>query len=169
MVAIVIRAEEASDIAPIHQVITAAFADVVLSNHQEALLVDELRKHGALEVSLVGECDSQIVGHIAFSPVTVDRTVCFWFGLAPLAVLPLYQRNGIGTRLINAGLESLRVIGAEGCVVLGEPEYYGRFGFVARDELILENVPPHFFLSQSFSGKYPRGTIHYHGAFELCG
>ena len=168
MAEIVIRAEEASDTAPIRHVVTAAFAAVVHSNQKESLLVDELRNSSALTVSLVAECGGEIVGHIAFSPVTVDGQSCDWFGLAPLAVLPLYQRRGFGTRLINAGLESLRVIGAEGCVVLGEPDYYGRFGFVARDALILEKVPPQFFSAQSFTGKYPRGKIQYHRAFELC-
>jgi putative acetyltransferase len=168
MAEIVIRAEEGSDIVPIRHVVAAAFAAVVHSNQKESLLVDELRKSSALSVSLVAECNDQIVGHIAFSPVTVDGRACAWFGLAPLAVLPLYQRRGLGTRLIDAGLESLRVMGAEGCVVLGEPDYYGRFGFVYHSELILDNVPAHFFLAQSFTGKYPRGKIQYHRAFELC-
>ena len=164
----VIRAEDVSDIAAIHRVVTAAFASVIHSNHKESLLVDELRNSGALSVSMVAECNGQIVGHVAFSPVTVDGHLCDWYGLAPLAVVPVYQRRGIGTRLVNAGLESLRVIGAEGCAVLGEPEYYRRFSFGARDKLILENLPRQFFLARSFTGAYAYGTVAYHRAFELC-
>jgi putative acetyltransferase len=164
----VIRAEKVSDIAAIRRVVTAAFAGVIHSNHKESLLVDELRNSTALSVSMVAEYHGQIVGHVAFSPVTVDGHLCDWYGLAPLAVLPVYQRRGIGTRLVTAGLESLRVIGAEGCVVLGEPEYYRRFGFFARAEMIFENIPAQFFLAQSFSGAYPCGKIDYHRAFDLC-
>ena len=163
-----IRAEQASDIEPIRRVVTAAFAGVVESNQKESLLVDELRECGALRVSLVAEIKGQVVGHVAFSPVTVDGILCDWFGLGPLAVLPAYQRSGIGSRLVDNGLELLGDIGARGCVVLGEPDYYGRFGFVARDALILENVPAQIFLAKSFTGEYPCGKIQYHRAFELC-
>jgi putative acetyltransferase len=165
---VLIRAEQVSDIEPIRCVVTAAFAGVAQSNQKESLLVDELRDCGALRVSLVAEIKGQIVGHVAFSPVTVDGLLCDWFGLAPLAVSPIYQRSGIGSRLVNAGLGSLRAIGAKGCVVLGEPDYYGRFGFVARDKLIFENVPAQFFIAQSFTGDYPCGKVQYHRAFELC-
>lgn len=163
-----IRVERASDIQPIRGVVTAAFASVVQSNQKESLLVDELRDCGALTVSLVAEFKGHVVGHVGFSPVTVGGRLCDWFGLAPLAVLPVYHRRGIGSRLVNAGLASLRAIGAKGCVVFGEPDYYGCFGFVARDELILENVPTQYFLAQSFTDEYPCGKIHYHRAFELC-
>jgi putative acetyltransferase len=165
---VTIRAEQASDIEPIRRVVTAAFAGILHSNQRESLLVDALRDGGALSISLVAEFKGQVVGHVAFSPVTVDGRSCDWFGLGPLAVLPDYQRNGIGSRLVVNGLESLRAIGAKGCVVLGEPDYYGRFGFVARSELVLDDVPAQFFLAQSFTGKYPCGKIHYHRAFELC-
>ena len=163
-----IRAEQTSDIDAIRRVVTAAFAGVVQSNQKESLLVDQLREHGALIVSLVAHIKGHVVGHIAFSPVTVDGILCDWFGLGPLAVLPVYQRRGFGSRLVDAGLRSLRAIGAKGCVVLGEPDYYGRFSFAARDELILENVPAPFFLAQSFIGEYPCGKVLYHRAFELC-
>jgi len=168
MAGVVIRAERASDIEPIRRVVTAAFAGMAQSNQKESLLVDRLRDCGALRVSLVADIKGQVVGHVAFSPVTVDGQLCDWFGLAPLAVLPIYQRRGIGSRLGNRGLAALRTIGAKGCVVLGEPDYYRRFGFAARDELILENVPAQFFLAQSFTGEYPSGNIHYHRAFEIC-
>lgn len=116
----------------------------------------------------MAEIKGEVVGHVAFSAVTIDGLWCDWFGLAPLAVLPSLQRIGVESRLIHAGLGSLRAIGAKACVVLGEPNYYGRFGFAARDALFLENVPAQFFLAKSFTGEYRRGKIHYHRAFELC-
>jgi putative acetyltransferase len=88
--------------------------------------------------------------------------------LAPLSVLPSYQRTGIGSRLVIAGLESLCALHAQGCVLLGEPEYYARFGFVARVNLLLENVTPEYFLARSLSGGYPRGKVAYHPVFALC-
>jgi putative acetyltransferase len=149
-----IRPEQVADIAPIRSVVRAAFAAVVHSNQKQSLLIDQLRECGALSVSLVAEVDSRIVGHIAFSPVIVDGMLCSWFGSAPLTVLPSFQRKGLGSRLVNAALQTLQIMGANGCVLLGEPDYYRRFGFAARQELILENVTARFFLVRSFSGGY---------------
>jgi putative acetyltransferase len=90
--------------------------------------VDDLRRSGRLTISLVAECDNGIVGHIAFSPVTIDDIPC-GLGLAPLAVRPDRQRQGIGGALIRAGVEACRSRRARFVVVLGDPGYYGRFGF----------------------------------------
>lgn len=164
---LLIRAEKVRDVAAIRNVVSAAFAKVAHSNQKEDLLVDRLRDGGALSISLVAQVDGQVVGHIAFSPVTVDGLLCDWFGLAPLAVRPDYQRSGIGSRLVNAGLNSLRRLGATGSVVLGAPEYYRRFGFVARQDLLFANAPAEYFLAQSFADEIPRGRVAYHQAFEL--
>src|SRR5512140_817494 len=162
-----IRPERVADVAPIRDVVSAAFAEVLHSNQKESLLVDRLRESDALSVSLVAEVDGRIVGHIAFSPVTVDGRSCDWFGLAPLAVLPSFQPKGIGSRSVNAGLQTLQSMEANGCDLLGERDYYRRFGF-ARQEHILENVPARVFLVRSFGGGYPSGKVHYHRAFDLC-
>jgi putative acetyltransferase len=99
---------------------------------READLVDRLRANGKVILSLVAELNRQVVGHILFSPVTIesaDRTITV-LGLAPMAVLPPYQKRGIGGRLVERALAMLKAAGHRGVVVLGHPEYYPRFGFV---------------------------------------
>jgi putative acetyltransferase len=123
-----IRPETAQDRLDIWNVNQAAFG-----GDDEANLVDALRSGGFVEVSLVAEVDGQIVGHILFSRITIvtdDRTVDA-LSLAPMAVLPSHQRQGIGSRLVEAGLEACREKRHEIVVVLGHPEFYPRFGFNA--------------------------------------
>ncbi|WP_428265093.1 GNAT family N-acetyltransferase [Haliangium sp.] len=98
----------------------------------EADLVDALRAAGALTLSLVAERDHEVVGHIAFSPVTVASPAGDFeaIGLAPLAVVPEQQRRGVGTQLVRAGLDLLGRAGHQVVIVLGHPDYYPRFGFV---------------------------------------
>ena len=120
------RPETTADAAAIRRVHAAAFPTPT-----EAELVDRLRAHGKATVSLVAEQAREIVGHILFSPVAVDgvRLVGLALGLAPVAVLPACQRQGVGSRLVRDGLEACRGLGCGLVVVLGEPGYYGRFGF----------------------------------------
>jgi len=95
----------------------------------EARLVDQLRASGRLSISLVAVVDERVVGHVALSPVTIAGTV-IGLGLAPVAVLPEWQLQGIGGALIRRGLDECRTQGVGCVVVLGEPTYYQRFGFV---------------------------------------
>jgi len=99
-------------------------------------------------------------------PVSISDGATGWFGLGPIAILPQHQRRGIGSRLVRAALRLLRSRGACGCVVLGEPHYYRRFGFQADPGLILPGVPPEYFLALSFDSSQPRGTVTYHEAFN---
>jgi putative acetyltransferase len=122
-----IRPATSDDQAAIHRVHAAAFP-----TEAEALLVDRIIAAGHDELSLVAQLDGQIVGHLLFSPVTVERegrVIAEGLGVAPIAVLPDYQRRGIGRRLIEVGLETLAAIGCPFVVVLGHVEYYPRFGF----------------------------------------
>jgi putative acetyltransferase len=160
-----IRAERAGDEPAISRLVTAAFAVAEHSDGTEASIVDRLRKAGALTKSLVAEEDGCIVGHIAFSPVTIDGRVVGWFGLGPVAVQPQRQGDGIGSALIRDGLEQLKQSGAAGCVLVGAPTYYGRFGFAADDSLIYPGLPAEYFQALSFTGEMPRGTVAYHPAF----
>jgi putative acetyltransferase len=98
----------------------------------EADLVDVLRHRGALTLSLVAIRDNEVLGHILFSPVTIESPGSSFsaIGLGPMAVLPPYQGKGIGSQLVRAGLEQCRQAGHEIVVVLGHPDFYGRFGFV---------------------------------------
>jgi putative acetyltransferase len=119
----IIRAELPGDDAGIRRVLQAAFPTPA-----EAQLIDDLRRGGRLSISLVAEDGRDIVGHIAFSPVTIDGRAV-GLGLGPLAVMPSSQRQGIGSALIRAGLEACRQTRTGFLVVLGDPVYYGRFGF----------------------------------------
>lgn len=129
------------------------------------LLAARLRDQGALAVSLVAEINQEVVAHIAFSKVLIDGQDQAWYGLAPVAVAPEQQNRGIGSRLIADGLAGIKKMGAAGCVVLGEAEYYGRSGFTFHAEFVLSGVPPEYFLGLSFSGSFPSGTVTYHRAF----
>jgi putative acetyltransferase len=117
-----IRRETSPDAEPIRRVEEHAFG-----RGEEAALVHALRAHGGLTLSLVAEEHGQVVGHVAFSKVTIEART--GVGLAPLAVLPKYQRRGFGSALVRRGLAECRAAGHDFAVVLGEPAYYGRFGF----------------------------------------
>ena len=159
---IIIRSEQPADIDPITAVVTAAFETQSHSDQTEHLLVQNLRSDHAMTVSLVAELDAKIVGHIAFSKVLIGGRDIAWQGLAPVSVDPIYQGQGIGGALVRTGLDMIKNQGAKGCVLLGEPDYYNRFGFVADPRLILEGVPPEYFLVQSFGGETPSGIVTYH-------
>jgi len=94
---------------------------------QEGAIVDALRANGAAQLSLVASLDGRIVGHILYSPVQVGDVV--GAGLGPMAVLPDYQRRGIGSRLVEAGIQRLEEQGCPFVVVVGHPAFYPRFGF----------------------------------------
>ena len=160
-----IRAERPGDEDAIHEVTTAAFLEAPHTSRTEQFIVRELRRAGALTVSLVAEIGGEIVGHVAISPVTIDGTACGWFGLGPVSVLPAHQGAGVGSRLVRAALSRLKTAGARGCVLVGEPAYYGRFGFRAEPTLLLPDVPPEYFQALSFVDDVPRGIVTFHAAF----
>jgi putative acetyltransferase len=162
----VIRPETADDASAIRAVTSAAFKGAPYSSGTEAAIIDALRNAGALMLSLVAEEQGRIVGHVAFSPVTINGKAGRWFGLGPVSVEPSEQRRGIGQALIRDGLERLRAAGAEGCVLLGDPAYYRRFGFVSDPKLRYGEVPPEYFQRLSFTGAEPEGEVAYHPGFD---
>ena len=125
----VIRPETSGDIDAISEVTRAAFETLEISNQTESFIIEALRAAKALTLSLVAELDGRVVGHVAFSPVTISDGTRDWYGLGPVSVLPEYQRRGIGTALIREGLLRLKALGARGCCLVGHPAYYRRFGF----------------------------------------
>lgn len=165
-VKVIIRNEKDADIEVITEVTIAAFKNHPISNHTEQFIIKALRAAGALTISLVAEIDRQIVGHIAFSPVTISDSTTDWYGLGPISVLPDYQRQGIGKALINEGLSLLKNKGAQGCALVGDPNYYQRFGFKNYPELIYEGIPQEFFLILPFTQKIPQGIIVFHDGFK---
>lgn len=167
--AIVIRPETAADHGAIAEVTTAAFAALALSHHTEAFIIEALRAANALTVSLVAEQAGRVVGHVAFSPVTVSDGTRDWYGLGPVSVVPDQQRRGVGTALIHEGLSRLKGLKARGCCLVGHPEYYKRFGFRTTPGLVYKGVPPEVFLALSFDGAMPRGTVTFHEGFQADG
>ncbi|WP_445503721.1 GNAT family N-acetyltransferase [Microvirga sp. G4-2] len=161
-----IRPEHPGDIAAIRNLTTAAFKDMRYSSQTEAAIIDALRDAGALTISLVAVQEGEVVGHAAFSPVTINGESKGWYGLGPVSVRPDRQRKGIGQALIRTGLEHLQQMKAHGCVVLGEPGYYSRFGFVTDPGLRYGDVPPEYFQYLAFTDTVPKGEVAYHPSFN---
>ena len=164
-----IRSETKADVDAIAAVTAAAFTTLEISNHTEQFIIAALRSANALTISLVAEADSRVVGHVAFSPVTTSDGCPNWYGLGPVSVLPAYHRKGIGKALIHEGLSRLRDLNAQGCCVVGHPEYYKKFGFENVSELAHQGVPPEVFLALSFDGNTPQGTVTFHEGFNANG
>ena len=162
-----IRTERTADIDAIRQITETAFTGLPYSSGTEGRIIDALRQAGALTVSLVAEDDGQIIGHAAFSPVTIADESCGWYGLGPVAVHPDRQRGSIGQMLIRQGLSRLAIMGAKGCVVLGDPGYYGRFGFSHDPELRYEGAPPEYFTRLVITGPAPVGAVVFHDGFSV--
>jgi predicted N-acetyltransferase YhbS len=160
-----LRPERPEDIETICLLTQEAFRDAAHSSGTEAAIVDALRAASALTVSLVADDAGEIIGHVAFSPVSIDSHSAGWYGLGPVSVRPDRQRQGIGQALIQQGFLHLRGLGAQGCVVLGNPGYYSRFGFVSDPQLHYADVPPEYFQRIVFQGAPPRGEVTYHAAF----
>lgn len=148
-----IRDESPEDVAAIYALNATAF-----ETPAEAGLVDMLRANGALRLSLVAVAEGEIVGHIAFSPVTLETPERTWVGagLAPMAVSAGHRRRGIGGQLIAEGLKRLRAMSEPFCVVLGHAEYYPRFGFLRASDYGIrwdKPVPQDVFFVQSLSAE----------------
>lgn len=161
----IIRDELPEDIGPIRSVVTSAFAQAPHSSGSEAAIIEALRAANALTISLIAERRGEVVGYVAFSPVSVSGESAGWFGLGPVAVLNDEQRHGVGRALIQAGLKRLKAMGARGCVVLGEPAYYSQFGFSSDINLRFPPAPVEYFQRLCFENDVPSGVVEYHGAF----
>ncbi len=161
----IIRNETISDIQAISKVTIAAFQNLAISNHTEQFIINALRNANVLTISLVAEVDGKVVGHIAFSPIAISDGSLNWYGLGPISVLPKYQKRGIGRSLILKGLSLLKDMGGQGCSLVGDPNYYKRFGFRNIPDLIHEGIPQEVFLALSFNKKMPKGTVVFHKGF----
>ncbi|HKP84452.1 MAG TPA: N-acetyltransferase [Blastocatellia bacterium] len=165
----IVRPENPEDSDAIRQVVTKAFGRT-----DEADLVDALRAHGKALLSLVATDGDRVVGHILFSRVTIEPEPegVSAAGLAPLAVLPEFQNQGIGSLLTRAGLEECRGADFDCVFVLGHPEYYPRFGFVPASKYKIKSEYPvrdEFFMvielrEGALAGR--RGTARYQPEFD---
>jgi putative acetyltransferase len=163
-----IRSERAADAEAVSTVNAAAFG-----RPDEARLVERLREHAQLYLGLVALADGTVVGHILFTPVTLHcyQAPSTVMALAPMAVLPAWQRRGIGSALVREGLEACRAAGQDVVVVVGHPAFYPRFGFVPARPLGLMSEPPYpdeaFMVAELTPGalRGRRGVILYGGDF----
>jgi putative acetyltransferase len=163
-----IRPEKPGDEGPIADITTAAFVGHPHSAGTEAAIVDALRKAGVMTVSLVAVSENgRIIGHVAFSPIVDEHGTAGWFGLGPVSVLPDQQRRGVGSALIEDGLDRLRSAGARGCALVGDAGYYRRFGFDNDAAATLEGVPPEYFMVLCFGANRLSGLIRFHPAFNV--
>ena len=142
-----------------------AFRDMPYADGDEQDVIERLRSAGALTISLVAIFEREIVGHIAFSPTNVGDSTHPWFALGPVSVFPTHQRQGIGSSLIERGLSEIRELGALGCILTGNPEYYRRFGFEPSPQNVPENEPEEFFMLKLLTDAKPTGAFQFHEAF----
>jgi len=161
-----VRPERPEDASIIRALTTAAFEGRPFSDGTEAQVIDALRAAGALTLSLVATEGEDILGHVAFSPVTINGEAGDWYGLGPVSVWPDGQRQGMGQALIREGIRRLQARGAGGCVLLGDPAYYGRFGFEADPDLWCAGAPAGAFQRLILAGPRPRGEVRFHPAFD---
>ncbi|MBY3268000.1 GNAT family N-acetyltransferase [Rhizobium laguerreae] len=161
-----IRYETPDDIDAIHDLTSTAFKPMPYSDGTEAEIVRRLRAAGDLKISLVAEQDGEILGHVAFSPVTINGAHDGWFGLGPISVKPERQRQGIGKAMIARGLELLNEMGASGCALIGNPEIYSRVGFGSDGQLKYLDLDTRLVQRTVFRGSPPSGTLQFAPAFE---
>lgn len=161
-----IRGETPTDIAAIEAVTASAFLHAPHTSHTEQFIVDALRKAGELALSLVAVDDDTVVGHIAASPVSISDGTDGWYGIGPVSVAPEWQGQAIGSQLLRRALAELQRMGAAGCVLVGDPRFYVRFGFKPEPALVLPDVPPEYFQAVSFCGFVPKGRVSFHEAFN---
>lgn len=160
-----IRPEERADQRAIFDITQAAFDGKPYADGTEAPIIDQLRKDGDLSISLVALVESDVVGHVAFSPATIGEASNSWYGVGPVSVTPSLQRRGIGQVLMNSGLEKLRARNANGCVLIGDPNYYRRFGFEGDCGLTYEGVAASNVQLLAFGSDAPTGEIRFAPAF----
>jgi putative acetyltransferase len=161
-----IREEHPKDIPAIASLTKAAFEGLPYSEGLEGAIVKNLRKNSKLTLSLVAISENEVIGHIAFSPVMIDGEHGQWYGLGPLSVSPARHRQGIGSALVRDGLQRIKQSGANGCVVLGNPVYYQRFGFKVNPGLRCDGAPEAHFTALSFCSEVlPTGAAEFHESF----
>ncbi len=160
-----LRPETAGDAEEIYDLTRKAFDGKSYSDGTEQTLLGILRDLGALTLSTVAEKSAAIIGHIAFSPATTLVGTAGWYALGPISVDPVWQRQGIGSLLIRDGLARLRGLGAMGCILVGDPDYYVRHGFVRRPDLAPRREPPEYFMIVPIGGEPPDCSFEFHPAF----
>lgn len=161
-----IREERPGDEAAIHRVTEAAFTDHPHSEGTEPAIVDALRADGDLVLSLVTEADGELVGHVAFSCAILSGGEQGWFALGPISVSPEHQGRGVGRALVETGVAHLKAKGAQGVVLLGDPQLYSRFGFVRDTSLHITGPLAEYFQVLPFTADIPASSVTFAPAFR---
>jgi putative acetyltransferase len=173
---ITIRRETEPDSPAIREVTIKAFSSSELGHHGEADVIERLRANCPEVLSLVAEQEGRIVGHVLFSPVLIEGENLAWegMGLAPMAVLPELQGQGIGSRLVESGLQRLAESQCQFVVVLGHPEFYARLGFEPAGKHCITceflGIPEEVFRIQKLAAhpaKLPKGVARYRPEFSV--
>ncbi len=165
---VLIREATAGDAAAIEILTMVAFMREPQSRHDAHQVIAALREDGALALSLVADHEGYVVGHVAVSPVALSDEASGWYALGPLAVGPGHQRQGLGTRLAQAALATLRERGAAGCVALGAPAFFQRLGFAVEPGLTLPGAVVPELQALAFGDRLlPLADVAYHPAFGL--
>lgn len=162
----VIRNESATDHQAIFDLTKRAFAPMPFSEGDEQNLINALRSSDALVISMVAVLNERVVGHIAFSLANSGDPNAKWFALGPVAVEPALQRQGIGSALVDAGIQCLTSMGASGCILTGDPNYYSRFGFKEFPDLCPPGEPPEYFMILPLECASPSSVVKFHPAFH---
>lgn len=160
-----IRNETICDVPAISRLVTEALLMLAQSTGTEAGIVERLRAEGALALSLVAEEEGEVIGYLAASAARIGRQDG-WSLIGPLVVLPSRHRQGIGSALMTEALRRLRAT-SRGAALVGDPAYYGRFGFRAFPRLSVTGCPPEVVQALPFDGAEPRGELIHHPAFGL--
>jgi putative acetyltransferase len=163
---LVIREETVADHAAIYDLTKRAFAPMPFAAGDEQDLITHLRNAGALTISLVAELDGQVVGHVAFSPAIAADGSEGWYALGPVSAEPNLKHQGIGSAFITAGLAMLNARDAAGCVLVGTPIYYSRFGFLPFPGLAPEGEPAEYFQILPLRITHPTAVVHFHPLFH---
>lgn len=160
-----IRTERDCDVDVICSITERAFRDMPYAGGDEQDVIDRLRSANVLTLSLVAVLNTEVVGHIAFSPAKAGDGSYPWYALGPVSVVPEHQREGIGSALIKDGLAQLRDLDALGCILTGNPLYYQKFGFELAPDNTPRNESEQFFMVKQLSDTVPQGRFAFHGAF----
>ena len=157
------------DAAAIRSVTEQAFAGKPYADGTEPLITDRLRSSGRLTISVVAVAENnKVIGHAAASPVIIGDDAVggdAWYGIGPVSVLPTYQRQGVGSALMRELLAQLQSLCAAGCVLLGNPHFYSRFGFVVRPEITYPGPDSKFFQTLAWVEELPKGVAKFDEAF----
>jgi putative acetyltransferase len=163
---ILIRPERPDDHAAIRDVTERAFAPMPFADGDEHVLIGKLREAGALAMSLVAESDGRVIGQVTFTPAFPADGSEGWYTLGPVSVEPGLQKTGVGSRLIETGLAKLQKGGAAGCILVGNPAYYCRFGFSLAPQLAPEGGHAAFFQALPMRVADPGCIIDFHPLFH---